>query len=39
LATLAITKLHAGAQVPIKFDRSAPDILNLFLVGNEEIRW
>jgi hypothetical protein len=39
LPTLAITKLYQGKQTPLKFDRSKPDILNLWLVGNEEIRW
>jgi hypothetical protein len=39
LPTLVITKLFGSEQVPLTFDRSKPDILNLWLVGNEEIQW
>ncbi len=37
--TLEITRLWGGKRIALKFDRSLPDILNLVLTGNEQIRW
>jgi hypothetical protein len=39
MATLAITKPFAGRLVPVEFDRTKQEILNLALTGDEEIRW
>jgi hypothetical protein len=39
LPTVAITRLWAGKPVALEFDHSKPDILNLVLTGNEQIRW
>jgi hypothetical protein len=39
LPTLEITRLWAGKPVALEFDRSQPDVLNLVLTGNEQIRW
>ena len=37
--TLEITRLWGGKRIALEFDRSLPDILNLVLTGNEQIRW
>jgi hypothetical protein len=39
LPTLAITKLWGSKPVAMEFDRGQPDVLNLVLTGNEQIRW
>ena len=39
LPTLEITRLWRGKPVALEFDRSLPDVLNLVLTGNEQIRW
>jgi hypothetical protein len=39
LPTLEITRLWGGKPVALQFDRSTPDVLNLVLTGNEQIRW
>jgi hypothetical protein len=39
LPTLTITKPFAGRPVNMEFDRSTPDILNLSLTGDEQIRF
>src|ERR1019366_8255455 len=39
LPTLEITRSWAGKPVSLEFDRSQPDVLNLVLTGNEQIRW
>ena len=39
LPTLEITRLWGGKPVALQFDRSLPDVLNLVLTGNEQIRW
>jgi hypothetical protein len=39
LPTLAIVKPFAGRPVPVEFDRAKQDILNLVLMGDEQIRW
>ena len=37
--TLEITRLWGGKRIALEFDRSLPDVLNLVLTGNEQIRW
>jgi hypothetical protein len=39
LPTLTIAKPFRGKLTAVKFDRTQPDILNLYLDGSEEIRW
>jgi hypothetical protein len=39
LPGLTIAKPYRGRQVAVKFDRSSSEILNLYLAGDEEIRW
>src|SRR5262249_5504233 len=39
LPTLTIARPFRGKLTAVKFDRTQPDILNLYLDGTEEIRW
>jgi hypothetical protein len=39
LPTLKITRTWGGKPVTLEFDRSLPDVWNLVLTGNEQIRW
>jgi hypothetical protein len=39
LPTLQITRTWGGKPVALQFDRSLPDVWNLVLTGNEQIRW
>jgi hypothetical protein len=39
LPTLTVQRRYAGALVPVTFNRSHPDILDLLLQGGEDIRW
>jgi hypothetical protein len=39
MATLSVSKLHNGKPTPVEFDRASTDILNLKLVGGENISW
>ena len=36
---LQVLRPYEGALAPVEFDRTRPDILNLTLIGGEEIRW
>ena len=36
---LHVLRPYEGALRPVEFDRTRPDILNLTLIGGEEIRW
>lgn len=39
LATLAVSKRYSDRVVPVEFDRTSPEILNLQLLGGEKISW
>jgi hypothetical protein len=39
VAGLQVLRPYEGALAPVEFDRTRPDILNLTLIGGEEIRW
>jgi len=39
VARMAVRKLYAGKPAAVEFDRATVDILNLMLVGGEEIEW
>jgi hypothetical protein len=39
LPTLTVQRRYAGGLVPVIFNRSQPEILDLLLLGGEDIRW
>ena len=39
IQSLQVLRPYEGALAPVEFDRTRPDILNLTLIGGEEIRW